>query len=925
MKTGFIQQTAAFAKNDSKTANKIILVPSKRAELYFNRALYQSGIQVLCFDDWVKDLIKNHARIADKNEIILAYFEVYAQQNLADNAFEEFIKWASTAIDDFIAIDHSLVDAKQLYNYLTDTKAIDLWNPEQKALTDNQLRYLHFFKSQHQLYLLFHQTLASKKWVTKASALNYLAQHILDFVKDEFYYVTGFNALNPAQKRIFELLNKAGKATFIWDTDSYYLNQVSNEAGENIRQNIAHFGPSNSIVFNQGLSSIDQEQKNIQLIASSRQLPQAKFLYQLLEGFTEEQINQTAIITANESLLPAILSSLPEKVKNVNVSLSYPLKNLSVFQWANAYLKFLNSVKSTEESHPRYYYKSLIEWLNNPMSRRVFTEVDQVIEVVTRYNVPYLSADKIIDLSKIDDASQLGIFLKVSLQPEDLIHTVLNFYNELEKVLSDAETLLLEEINCVRELFIQLQEQFKSEFIRQNISIKGFKKILEQSASNLSLAYKGQPLKGLQILSLLETNCLGFENVILIGCNEGLLPKSMNHHSFIPFDVRRVFDLPMPAYHEAIFAYSFYRLIQHPKNVYLMYDTDSDSFGSGEMSRYLLQLKNELQYAKIDERIVMFENLNLSDSTDHQIQNSEELIPAIKNFITHRGITPTSLSTYISCSLKFYYKYIIKLKEEEEIEEFLGADTLGKLVHKTLELLYFPFVKQVLTIDKIQSMQARFETAFAEACHECDVNKLVEDGKNLLVVNIAKQYVAMYLNYESQFIKEASEKNQVLTLESLEERLSVLIPYQDSANNLEILLTGFADRIDRVGELYRILDFKTGKVEPRTLTLKDFEDLFSNPDFSKALQLLHYSFVMNKLKGDAKINSGIISLRALSQGFMIADFSKLGISDVELYKLYEERIGLVVSELLNPITTFSKTQELKHCEYCSFNNLCMRN
>jgi RecB family exonuclease len=924
MKTGFIQNTAILVKNDNQSAKKIILVPSKRAELYFNRAMYNSNVQVFCFDEWLNALLINHPKIVDKNQALLAFFEMYAERNPDDIAFEDFIKWASTAIDDFMSIDLSLVDAKQLYNYLTDTKAIDMWNPEQKALTDNQIRYLNFFKSQHQLYLLFQETLQKNNWHTKASALKFLSANILDFIQDEFIYVTGFNALNAAQKRIFEVLNKAGKTKFIWDADTYYLNELSNEAGENLRQHISFFGESNSVIFNQGITGIDQANKNVQFISSSRQLPQAKYLYQLLEGLTEEEINQIAIITTNENLLPAILSSLPERIKNVNVSLSYPLKNLSIYQWANAYLHFLSSVKNKDETQVRYYFKTLIDWLNNPMSRRLFAEVDQVVQTITRYNVPYLSAAKIIELAQLPADSLLSRFLNVPLQADMVIDAVLEFYELLQHKIDVTENLLIEELECVRVFFTDLQQQFTSDFFKQNISIKGFKKILEQSSNSLSLAYKGQPLKGLQILSLLETNCLGFENVIVIGCNEGLLPKSLNQSTFIPFDVRRVFELPMPAHHDAIFAYSFYRLIQHPQNVYLLYDTDSDSFGSGEMSRYLLQLKNELKQVKIKESIAIFENLSMGISNDEKIENSENLQGEILQFIQKRGVTPTSLSTFITCSIKFYYKYIIKLKEEEEVEEFLGADTLGKLVHKSLEILYLPYVGRVLNSDGVSAMKDNFESAFAMACEEYEVNKHTEDGKNLLLINIAKQYVLMYLKYENEFIANTTAMNQLLSIESLEQKLSMYETVSFRNEALQVLLTGFADRIDRVGEMHRIIDFKTGNVDPSKLIVKNFDDLFSKPEFSKALQLLHYSYIMSNTKSTTHINSGILSLRSLSKGFMMADFSSLGISDEELYKLYQERILQFVNDLLNPATVYAKTDKLEHCEYCSFNSLCMR-
>ena len=117
-----------------------------------------------------------------------------------------------------------------------------------------------------------------------------------------------------------------------------------------------------------------------------------------------------------------------------------------------------------------------------------------------------------------------------------------------------------------------------------------FLKLFRQLMQSLRLPFTGEPLRGLQIMGALETRNLDFDNVFILSANEGTYPPREVGNSFVPGNLRRGFGLPTPDFQDAIYAYTFYRLLHRAQNVYLIHNTEDTPTLSGEMSRFLYQL-----------------------------------------------------------------------------------------------------------------------------------------------------------------------------------------------------------------------------------------------------------------------------------------------------------------------------------------------
>lgn len=115
--------------------------------------------------------------------------------------------------------------------------------------------------------------------------------------------------------------------------------------------------------------------------------------------------------------------------------------------------------------------------------------------------------------------------------------------------------------------------------------------LIEGFVNSSTLNFEGKPLKGLQVMSLLETRALDFDNLIMLSMNERIFPRKHFARTFIPNALRSGYGMSTLDHQESIFSYYFYRLLTRARKVKLLYDSRTSGISSGEMSRYLYQLR----------------------------------------------------------------------------------------------------------------------------------------------------------------------------------------------------------------------------------------------------------------------------------------------------------------------------------------------
>jgi ATP-dependent helicase/DNAse subunit B len=425
-------------------------------------------------------------------------------------------------------------------------------------------------------------------------------------------------------------------------------------------------------------------------------------------------------------------------------------------------------------------------------------------------------------------------------------------------------------------------------------------------------------------MGMLETRLLDFEALVMLSVNEDFIPAGKSGQSIIPNEIRREFSLPTYEERNAVFAYHFYRLLQQTKKAYLIYNTEADDLGGGDVSRFVTQLKNELpKYnpeIKITEQILTLPQIKINIKPI-VVPKNESILNRL-NELALSGLSASSLNVYRSCSLRFYFQYVKRIQEAEELEETIEAATLGSVIHDVLRNLYFPYVGKVISKEMLLDMKSKSALAIQDSFSKHFVGGDINFGKNLLIKHVAESYINKFLQKEINDLSDLNKFNRQLTIVSLEEEFTKEFTIDSLPVPKEIRLKGYVDRIDRVGERVRIIDYKTGNVAASDLVFKEWEDFATNPKLDKCFQLLFYSYLCtDKIDRKEDIQSGIISFRNMGGGFMPVHAP---VNNEDSDSQFEALLNTILNEIYDTETPFTQTDELANCAYCPYVSICGR-
>ena len=433
--------------------------------------------------------------------------------------------------------------------------------------------------------------------------------------------------------------------------------------------------------------------------------------------------------------------------------------------------------------------------------------------------------------------------------------------------------------------------------------IKTLQAIYKQVIDVAEVSFEGEPLSGLQIMGVLESRVLDFETVIITSVNEGKFPAGKSTNSFIPYDVKREYGLPTYKEKDAIYTYHFYHLLQRAKNIYLLYNADSEGFDAGEKSRFITQLEVEkqpnhnliFQYFNPDVPTIAYQPM-LVPKTDSVIDRLKE--------IASNGFSPSSLTTYIRNPIQFYLQRVLRISETDEVEENVAVNTLGTIIHGTLEELYKPFIGRLLTKADIESCFQKIDTEVLHQFKEVYKEGEIKKGRNLLAFEVAKRNVYNFLKLEKAAL-ENGDQVQIIALEQTYERL-----LEDNRLPIPVLIKGNVDRIELRNGKIRIIDYKTGKVEQKNVTLKDWKGLTEDIKNDKIIQILAYAFMFEKETKGLEMEAGIISFKNLNAGFLPFTFKPekeaQSVSNAEIMEAYLKEIVVLLQVIFNQEIPFEE-------------------
>ena len=891
------------------------VLPSKRAGLFLKSEIKEQINHsaffpvILSIEDFIKEI--SNLENVDNVTLLFEFYKVYLTNCIHETAdsFDTFSKWAHILLQDFNEIDSNLIDADNILTYVSDSKRIESWNlknDDQTSLTSN---YLNFFKKIKIYYEQLYAYLLDKKIGYQGMLYREADKKTTSFIsnnKQIKFIFAGFNALTKAEEKIIHTFLLQGIAEIYWDTDTFYL-ENNLEAGKYFKEYQKNWAFYNTHKF-QWVRDNFNTKKNIQIHGVPKNITQIKQVATILKEIHKNQGNlqNTAVVLSNEKLLPVLLNSLPNEVKNANITMGYSLQNIPVSTLFELIFKLhLNRIKFNRNN--AFYYKDLLNVLKHPTIYALWNSSQNLQNKLN--NLIFKNKTLFITASEIEQLSKEEKYLK------DIFSCIFdNTDNNTEKTLENFVAIIIYLKNQESLNYLEKEYLFHFHTIFQQLvhlnkefhyihNLKTLYHFYKQILKTENLSFQGEPLKGLQIMGMLESRVLDFENVIVTSVNEGFLPSGNTQNSFIPYDIKNEKGIPTYQEKDAIFAYHFYKLIQRASNVYLLFNSETDDFGSGEQSRFITQLEIAKENGLLDQisirKNVVIPQLHVQNVALKEIEKTDAIVQRL-NEIATKGFSPSSLASYIRNPIDFYKKKILSLKEVEDVEETIASNTFGTIIHDTLKDLYAPFLNSHISKEIINEMKKTLEQLVIKQFQKHYSLNSISTGKNLLTFEIAIQFLTNFLNYEISEL----EKGKKIKIIAIEKEVS--LQHNIKEIDIPILLTGHIDRIDEVDGVLRIVDYKTGKVEPKNLNFNDWDLLSTQEQYSKSFQVLMYAYMyLNMEQMDCEsvqVESGIISFKNLKSGFMKVNKGSIDKETMEQFTLQLDKLILEIYNLEIPFT-----------------------
>jgi hypothetical protein len=912
----FISETLDDILKSQRTfENCVFVLPSQRAGVFVRNELRNKLTKGFLPEIYT---IENFAQkisginTGDTIQLLFHFYKVYCEIEESPDAFDHFSSWASVVLQDFNEVDQYLVNSHDIFTYLRDIQRLRKWSvkgefKETELIKDHMVfmerlgNYYHQFY-EHLLYLKTgYQGLIYREATKKVA--QYLSRHDVT----RFYFI-GFNALNKAEEFLIQSFLDSGRAEIYFDIDRSFF-ESNHSAGSFIRKYKTQWKYYEKRAFKL-VSSHFSKPKNIQVIGTAKNVAQLKYTGQILNELDDYQ--NTALVLGDESLLSVGLNSIPTKVNAINITMGYPLKNIPTSNFITAVFQlFLTQEKLQKSSSHEFYYKDVLRFFKNPLIFQYIAAGNETFilnlqNIISQENRSFISIETLKSyVAKLDSTAQepiLGIF-----QPykgiEDFINRILNFIEKSRDLVSSLEKEYLYRFYTA---FTQLKTLNKTYGYFHEI--KTLFQFYRRVIATEKMSFQGEPLRGLQMMGMLETRVLDFKNVIITSVNEGVIPANSNQNSFIPFDVKVQFGLPTYREKDAIFSYHFFRLLQRAENIFLLYNTENDSYGNGEKSRFITQLellRDTIEHKTIAQQVIT-EKYPLLEINKHP-----QVLEKLKEF-AETGISPSALGKYLYNPIEFYKQRVLGLHEVNEVEETVAANTLGTIVHDTLDEFYTPVQGQYLEITHLQFMKSKTKEVITKYFIKHFRNGDFKRGKNRLIFEVAQNYVHRFIELEMNQIKGG---NQIRIL-ATEQRLASQIQIQGM--DFPIKIKGTVDRIDEFNGTTRIIDYKTGLVESKQLKVSGLKSL-QDHKFEKAIQVLLYThlYVSNLEEIPDNIQAGIYSFRNLNEGFIKINFSEEyrgKDNSITIEKLQSAMIEIVkiITEIFDPVYPFKEPEELPY-------------
>lgn len=935
-----------------RLTNYAFVFPTKRAGYYFRDAILKKHAQktfwlprILSIEDFIVHCTGRV--ISNEIDLLFALYQVYSNTYLTPPeggtdkeelpTFDKFYAWGQVLLSDFDEVDRHMVNAKELYRNLEQLRELEnRYQDDEEILFAlkrfNQMvgneptvlsaNFINQWSRVSKTYYAFKASLKEHNLSYAGMLYRMFAEQLeqksmnLPFNKVVF---AGFNALSKSEEIIINSLLKGGMATVFWDADKLYLDNEQEEAGKFMRRNYKKWPPSDQVHWI--ITDMVNEPKKIQVIGGVQAVGQAQVVGQLLSPLSREEQNNFGIVLTDEGLMFPLLYALPENIETLNVTMGYPTRQSQWFRLANAYMEYqLHISGSGNKAYAEI--EQVTDLLTNPLIQRA-------VPSVKRWTALLKQKGRWLPVSKLT-AEEAAEIQKLAFKPKDrvedlmgsLVDLLMTIYQKL-RLSKDLGLLETEFAYHSLKYLMQLQQQIQK--YHQQLEPKTLARLIVQAFEQSRIPFSEAPSNGLQLMGFLETRALDFDRIIMVSVNEGKLPRGVRFQSYIPYAIRKAFKLPTFEEQDAIYAYHFKRVLQRAKDITILYNTEVAIDGSGEKSRYIWQLLEAFPKESISEQIYQMSLTKPSVGKKLQITKTSEVLEKMQRFLVNGGeekpLSATAIRHYLDCSLRFYFRYIVRIPEREKEAGELDARDFGNIVHQSLERLYKPLVGQEVTRDMIEDLlnsqaikeavDKSFQTHFKGASYA------VVEGKDLLQQQIIEKL--LFKAVEKDF------RNVPFTLTGTELKV---VSDLEFGENRKVKLEGTLDRVHLANQAVHIVDYKTGKADLirkgsyRNKIEQYIQDHFDHPKYKAGFQGFFYGYLWSKQNHKTPLRLGVYPLKKVNEG---THWLYQGdIIPSSGFIRFERLLIETIQELFDKKVAFTQTEDISLCQFCAYKEICQR-
>lgn len=892
------------ASNELK--NHLYLFPSKRAVTLFNNLLqnaYPQDVFILPKVQTIQEFFIEQSDfiVADEYILLQELYKIHEAVNESNQSFHQFFSWGKLILKDFDEMDKYLVNTDYFFSVLLAHKEVEI----HYDISEDIKKYFELFKNNIQLenqgplheaflktwqnlgkiHKQFNEVLEQKKIVYEGKAYKTVLEKIKQ-KQTSFSYTKiafcGFNAFTTCEEQLLDTLFLQYNVETWWDIDSNFMSNQQHEAGNFLR----HYFKNYQGKQHHWIDDKNTEQQ-INIVAMPTNVGQIHYVQQNIN-----LKDNNCMVLCDESLLDYCLPLFD--LNQLNITMGLSLKTTALFELLTDFITLLSNSSQSEN-----YIFADTQDLIALFSSNLFQE--QVRNKQKLYQFLYASNEKVKldDIAPFIDEKLFNLLQKSFHQTTifiDLLHLL-----ELVSIKSDNDkTILL----ALKEMLLKLKSNTQNDIV---LTPKDALVILQMYIGNARMPLETDRKNSTQLMGFLETRLQDFDTIFILNLNDSILPGTNKTNSFIPYNLRKSFHLPTFDQFDGINAYHFYRLLKRGKTIHLLYNNSSID-NAEEKSRFIKQIEFEydantikpIQYVMSNDEMHQIDKLVSVKKTEAMIRRLESI-----------EYSASSLKIYNTCPIQFYLKYILNVKEPTELSSTIKNAEFGTIFHRLMELYYADSIRK-----SSPPTEQELLVYLNQTLKDKDLPENYFSGKFALNKKVLLQLAAQVINNDAQTPLE------IIGLEK--ELFGKLI-----VNGKTITLKGNLDRIDKVDNQIRIIDYKTGKVE--LVGINDFDKeehvqtFFSKifgehkKTYHEAFQGMLYAWLYTQNFPNTYVKVGFYKTKKINNG--IEFLLKGQPITANLLSIFEEKLRAKLSEILDINTDFVINRESKSYDYSSYSDL----